>query len=130
MDSKNQFFYFCLCIITGFLAGIPYEIFVLLRQAFRCDRGKNKALNIILDLIYPVFFAIFCVFMQFILHFPALRVYMWAGYALGFIIYLKILRRILAFLQKLCYNNLAKVLRKAKIKKKLSKKGGRVYDTR
>lgn len=130
MDSKNQLLYFCLCILVGFLAGLPYEIVALLRGIFRCERGKNKVLSVVLDVIYPIFFALICIFMQFILRFPAFRVYMWIGYAVGFIIYLKILRRILAFLQKLCYNKLAKVLRKVNIKKKSPKKGGRIYDTR
>ena len=130
MDSKNQLFYFCLCILVGFSGGLPYEIFVILRRVFRCERGKSKTLGVILDVIFPIFFAVICIFMQFILRFPNFRAYMWIGYAVGFIIYLKILRRILDFLQKTCYNMFAKVLRKVKIKKKLSKKGGRVYDTR
>ena len=130
MDSKNQLFYFCLCIVVGFLAGLPYEIVVLIRGVFRCGRGKNKVLGVVLDVIYPIFVSLICIFMQFILRFPAFRAYMWIGYAVGFIIYLKILRRILAFLQKLCYNKLAKVLRKVNIKKKSPKKGGRIYDTR
>ena len=130
MDSKNQLFYFCLCVLVGFLVGLPYEIIVLLRGIFRCERGKNKILGVVLDVVYPIFVAFVCVFMQFILHFPAFRGYMWIGYAVGFIIYLKILRRILAFLQKTCYNMLARVLRKVIIKKKSPKKGGRVYDTR
>ena len=130
MDSKNQLFYFCLSIVIGFAAGLPYEMFAAVRQAFGCNRSKNKALGIVLDVIYPLCFAILCIFAQFIFHFPAFRVYIWMGCTLGFIIYLKILRRTLAFLQKTCYNMLAKILRKAKIKKKLSKKGGRVYDTR
>ncbi|MBQ7913497.1 MAG: spore cortex biosynthesis protein YabQ [Clostridia bacterium] len=126
MDSKNQLLYFCLCILVGFLAGLPYEIFAFLRAIFRCDRGKNKTLSVLLDVLYPIFFALICVFMQFILRFPGFRAYMWIGYAVGFIIYLKILRRILAFLQKSCYNSLVKVLRKVNIKKKSPKKGGRV----
>ena len=130
MDSKNQLFYFCLCILVGFLSGLSYELVVLLRGIFRCERGKNKIIGVVLDVIYPIFVAFVCVFMQFILHFPAFRGYMWIGYAVGFIIYLKILRRILAFLQKMCYNMLARVLRKVIIKKKSPKKGGRVYDTR
>ena len=123
MDSKDQLFYFCLCIVTGFCAGIFYEVFVLLRYIFRCDKGKNKIFGVLLDMIYPCGVAILCIFTQFHLHLPAFRVYIWIGYAVGFIIYLKILRRILAFLQKMCYNMLAKVLRKAKIKRKTLQKG-------
>lgn len=130
MDSKNQLYYFCLSLLVGFVAGISYELFAIARQIFRCEKGKNKALGVILDIIYPIIFAILCVFAQFCFQFPAFRVYIWIGYAVGFIIYLKILRRILAFLQKVCYNKLAKVLRKANFRKKLSKKGGRVYDKR
>ena len=118
MDSKNQFFYFCLSIAIGFTAGLPYEIFALLRQIFRCDTSKNKPISVILDVIYPLIFALICIFAQFIFRFPAFRAYIWIGYALGFIIYLKILRRTLAFLQKTCYNKLAKVLRKAKKREK------------
>lgn len=123
MDSKNQLFYFCLCVVTGFLVGILYEIFVLFRLIFRCDKDKNKILSVVLDVVYPTCVAVLCVFMQFYLHFPAFRVYMWLGYAVGFTIYLKILRRTLAFLQKMCYNKLAKVLRKAKIKRKTLQNG-------
>ncbi len=123
MDSKNQLFYFCICIITGFAVGILYEVFVCFRLIFRCDKGKNKILGVILDVIYPVCVAALCIFTQFYLHFPAFRVYMWIGYAVGFTIYLKILRRILAFLQKTCYNKLAKVLRKAKNQEKTLQKG-------
>ena len=130
MDSKNQLLYFCLCILSGFAVGIFYEIIVFLRAIFRCERGKSKTFGVVLDVIFPIFLAIIFVLMQFILRFPGFRGYMWIGCGVGFIIYLKILRRILAFLQKTCYNMLARVLRKVKIKKKLSKKGGRVYDTR
>ena len=130
MDSKNQLFYFCICLLTGFFAGILYEPFAFLRQILRCNRGKNKILGIAVDILYPILFACICISVQFYLRLPAFRVYMWIGYAVGFIIYLKILRRILAFLQKTCYNMLARVLRKVIIKKKSPKKGGRVYDTR
>ena len=123
MDSKNQLFYFCICLITGFAVGILYEVFVCFRLIFRCDKGKNTILSVVLDVMYSVCVAVLCVFMQFFLHFPAFRVYMWIGYAVGFTIYLKILRRTLAFLQKTCYNKFAKVLRKAKIKRKTLQKG-------
>ena len=125
MDSKNQLFYFCVCIVVGFSVGLVYEPFAFLRQIAGCNRKKRRLLGVILDATFPIFFAIACVFAQFILRFPSFRAYMWIGYALGYIIYLKILRRILAFLQKLCYNHLAKVLRKAKNKEKTFQMGGR-----
>jgi hypothetical protein len=45
------------------------------------------------------------------------------GYAIGLIIYLKILHRTLAIFEKVCYNMFTKVVKKAKSKKKLSKRG-------
>ena len=123
MDSKDQLFYFCICIITGFAAGILYEPFACARKIFGCDKGKSKTLGVIIDVIFPVLVALFCILTQFIFRFPAFRVYMWIGYAFGYVIYLKILRRILAFCQNLCYNTLARVLRKANIKRKILQKG-------
>ena len=125
MDSKNQLFYFCICIVVGFFVGLVYEPFAFLRQVVGYNRKKRRLLGVILDVLFPVIVALTCIFVQFILRFPSFRVYMWIGYALGYIIYLKILRRILAFLQKLCYNLLAKVLRKAKNKEKTLQMGGR-----
>ena len=125
MDSKNQLFYFCICIVVGFFVGLVYEPFAFLRQVAGCNRKKRSPLGVIIDVLFPVIVALTCIFVQFILRFPSFRVYMWIGYALGYIIYLKILRRTLAFLQKLCYNLLAKVLRKAKNKEKTLQMGGR-----
>ena len=48
---------------------------------------------------------------------------MWLGFGLGGMIYSKSLRRILAFLENMCYNLAYKVAFKAKSKKKLSKQG-------
>ncbi len=66
--------------------------------------------------------AILCISITFLLDFPSLRVYMIIGYAIGGIIYLKTLRRIVAFFEKVCYNKIIKLIRKAKNKKKLSEK--------
>lgn len=43
---------------------------------------------------------------------------MWIGYALGGIIYAKTLRKIVAFLENMCYNKIIKVIKKAKKKEK------------
>ena len=112
--DKNQLFYFCLCILVGFAGGLPYEIFVILRRVFRCERGKSKTLGVILDVIFPIFFAVICVFMQFILRFPNFRAYMWIGYAAGWIIYLKTLRKLVAFFKKICYNQVSKLIKSFK----------------
>lgn len=126
MDSKHQFTYFCLCIFVGFVGGILYENFAFLRKILRCPHGKNRVLGGIIDTVFCLSFAGLCTASAFWLRFPSFRVYMWIGYALGFLIYLKTLRRIVAFLQKVCYNVLCKIVKKAKFKKKLSKTGDKL----
>lgn len=123
MDSKNQFVVFCLCIGVGFAGGLLYELFVPLRFAFGCERGKNKALGIGLDITFFILFAAICIIGAYVFHFPSFRTYMWLGYGLGGIIYSKTLRRILAILEKVCYNMLIKAVNRSKSKKKLSEKG-------
>ena len=120
MDAKNQFIYFLLCIAVGFCGGLIYEIFVVLRFCCGCRRGRRKTVEIILDLIFGAAFACFAVYTAFLLKFPSFRGYMCIGYLVGGIIYAKILRRMLAFCQKVCYNVFARMVKRAKSKDKLS----------
>ena len=126
MDGKGQFSVFCLCVVVGFVGGLLYELFVLLRAVFCCGRGKNKLVGVLLDVAFFVSFAGLCTYAAYRFRFPDLRFYMWIGYGLGWIIYLKTLRRIVAFLQKVCYNKAIKVVKKVKTKKKLSKTGDKI----
>ena len=126
MDGKGQFGVFCLCIAVGFVGGLLYEIFVFFRAAFGCGRGKYKIIGIILDVAFFMCFAGLCIYAAYRFRLPNLRFYMWIGYGLGWIIYLKTLRRIVAFLQKVCYNKAIKVAKKVKTKKKLSKTGDKI----
>lgn len=123
MDSKNQLTVFCLCMAVGFLGGFIYEIFAFFRWICGCERGKNRIIGIVFDVLFFICFAIFCVISAFLLHFSGLRTYMWIGFALGGTLYSKILRRIVAFLENMCYNVLRRIVNKAKSKKKLSKMG-------
>ena len=117
MDTANQLLIFCLCVLVGFVGGVVYEVFSILRLLLKCERGKNKPLGIVLDLLFCGLFAGLCVVSAYYLHFPAFRIYMWIGYLCGFYIYLKILHRILAFLEKLCYNAITKIVKRHKRKK-------------
>jgi hypothetical protein len=47
---------------------------------------------------------------------------MWIGYAVGGIIYLKTLHRMVAFFKKVCYNRLNLLVKKAKNARKNSQK--------
>ena len=130
MDSQNQLSIFCICIGIGFAGGTIYEIFGFFRQTFRCGQGKNKALGAILDILFCLTFAVFCVFLAVLLHFPNFRVYMIVGYAIGGIIYLKTLHRILAIFENVCYNVILEAVKRLKKARKNSQNGGKDYDTR
>ncbi|MBE7086223.1 MAG: hypothetical protein E7366_03630 [Clostridiales bacterium] len=118
MNGQNQFFIFCNCVAIGFIGGLLYEIFSVFRAIFGCRKGKNKILGGCIDCLFCIIFAFFCVFLSYLLHFPEIRVYMYIGYVIGGIIYLKTLRRIVAILKKVCYNV---VIKTAKIGKKQEK---------
>ena len=118
MDSQNQFTFFLLSVAIGFAGGLLYEPFAFVRRAFRCDRGKRKALGVGIDVAYCINFAILCVFASFCMRFPSFRGYMCLGWAVGGAIYLKFLHRIVAFCEKVCYNVLVKIVTKAKSKEK------------
>ncbi len=122
MDTKNQFTYFLLSIATGFVGGLLYELFAFIRFLFGCDRGKRKAVGFIADLSFGAAFAMLGIYSCFLFHFPSFRVYMGIGWLLGGIIYSKTLRIMVAFCEKVCYNVFAKVVKKAKSKKKLLKR--------
>ncbi len=121
MDSVGQFSVFILCAVFGYCGGLLYEVFALFRLLFGCERRKN-IIGILLDVAFFTTFAMGCVCFSFTQNFPSQRIYMWIGYALGGVLYSKTLRRILAFLEKVCYNMLVKVAKKTKTKKKLLKK--------
>lgn len=126
MDTAGQFGVFCICIAVGFIGGFLCEPVVLLRATFGCGKGKHRAIGILLDLVFFVCFALLCSYAAYAFRFPSLRFYMWIGHGIGCIIYLKTLRRILAFFQKVCYNKAIKVAKKVKTKKKLSKMGDKI----
>ena len=117
MDTQNQLAIFALAVAVGFVGGIVYEPFAFLRLLFGCHRGKNAKIGMAFDVLFWLAFALLSIFSSFALRFPSFRAYIWLGYAVGGIIYLKTLRRILAFCEKVCYNKLVKVLKKAKSKK-------------
>lgn len=118
MDTQNQFSVFLLCICVGLLGGILYEPFALARLVMGCERGKSKPLGVALDVLYWLCFALLTVLAAYAFRFPEFRTYTWIGYALGGIIYAKTLRKIVAFLENMCYNKIIKVIKKAKKKEK------------
>ncbi|MBQ8295932.1 MAG: spore cortex biosynthesis protein YabQ [Clostridia bacterium] len=121
MDSRNQFYVFCLCLIIGVVGGIVYDVLACVRVIFG-KRRKDKIVVFSTDLLFSVCFAIVCIGASFLFHFPDFRVYMCIGYAVGGIIYLKTLHILVAFLKKVCYNICTKMVEKAKKARKNSQK--------
>ncbi len=122
VDTSNQAAYFCYSVLIGFFGAAIYEIFSLLRRLFGCKKGKNKPLEIVLDVLFFANFTIWCIFTSFLLHFPSFRVYIGIGYAAGGIIYFKILHKSVAIFKKVCYNNCVKSVVKIKEARKNSSK--------
>ncbi|MBE5745438.1 MAG: hypothetical protein E7355_04820 [Clostridiales bacterium] len=121
MDSHRQFYVFALCVCIGFIGGIIYEVFALLSFPF-CRKGKRKWVRVIFDMAFWLTFACVCLISSYVFRFPALRAYMWIGYLLGGILYLKSLRRIVAFFQKICYNKFIKIRKRQQYKEENLKK--------
>ena len=124
MDAKNQLSIFCLCLLLGFVGGVFYEFFALFRLIFKCEQGKNKILGLALDLSFFILYAFFCVFASYLFGFGDFRASRWLGFAVGGWLYAKTLRRIVAFLENLCYNMLHRRIKSQKARKKLSNSGG------
>ena len=123
MNTQNQFAVFALCIVVGFLGGVLYEPFAFCNILLGERKGKNKILCGFLDVTFFVFFAVLSVFAAYFFRFPDFRVYMWLGFAVGGILYFKTLHEIVAFFEKICYNSITKLLKKAKKREKtLSKR--------
>lgn len=122
MDTRGQIGYFFLYVALGFLSGILYEVFACLRLLCGCGGGKRAVLGGIFDVLFWVCVCIFLCACAYCFRIPDLRAYMWIGLLLGGTIYYKTLRRILAFLENLCYNQCKRVLKKVKLGRKATKK--------
>ena len=122
MDAKGHFLCFCLCVGIGFLGGVLYSACSFVRVLFSCPRGKNKAVGAVVDVVFFMAFACFCTLGAYVLRFPALRIYMWVGYAVGLVLYLKSLHKVVAFFQNICYNKITKLIEKAKLQRKTRKR--------
>ena len=121
MQQENQLIIFIICVVVGFLGGVLYEPFSFTRKVFRCGT-KRKKLGIAIDVCFFVTFAFASVLLSHLLCFNDFRVFWWIGYAVGGIIYLKSLHKIIAFFENVCYNKVTKLVKKAKIKEKTLKK--------
>lgn len=121
MSGQEQLKLFFVCMGIGAVGGVLYEPFGFLRLLFQCNK-KHKKIGVCLDIAFFLTFTAFSVLTAFLLKFPNFRVFWWMGYALGGIIYLKTLHKIIAFFEKVCYNVAVRFLQKAKKTDKTQRK--------
>ena len=118
MDTQNQWRIFLLCVLIGLIGGVLYELFSVVRFLLVGKGKKRKALGAAVDILYSMAFALVCIYGAYAFDFPDFRVYMWIGYLVGGIIYLKSLHKIIAFFKKVCYNSINLLIKKAKKREK------------
>ena len=118
MDTANQFYIFALCVGVGFSGGVLYEAFCFLRLCFGVRENKRKTLGIALDICFFITLTAWVVLCVYAFAFPSFRVYMWIGYLVGGIIYLKTLHKIIAFFEIMWYNSIRKLINKARNQEK------------
>ena len=92
METVAEIAVFFQSLAIGFFGGVFYEPFSVLRWIFGVKRGKNKPLGVALDVLFFAAFAVFAIFAATALQFPAFRWYIGVGYAVGLLLYLKILQ--------------------------------------
>ena len=130
MDSVGQLQIFLKCIAVGYLCGVLYEPFALLRRFAGCIKGSKLFFEIALDVLFFATFAAVYIGAGTALSFPYFRPFMAIGAFVGLILYLKSLHRILDFFENLCYNTIRRVVKKLSVrikkKKKSPKKRGEI----
>ncbi len=113
MTFVNQLNVFFVCFSYGVISALARDVFSGSLAPLRGDKQEGRAW-----LCYELVF--FCVMgsvfvaLSALLGLPELRGYMPIGIALGFLLYYKTLRIIVAFLKKVCYNIVNKKIRKRK----------------
>ena len=110
MNGADQFYIFLVCAVFGVLSGVIYDVIYCAVLPF-----KRQWVKIAGDLLFSAIFIALYIFLSLLFSFPAFRLYMFLGCAVGFYLYLKSFHKIVAFLAAKVYN---KVQQKFTSKKK------------
>lgn len=113
MVWAEQLKIFLLCLISGFLGGVFHELFSGFVFPIKKDKWESRAW-FAYEIVFFSSFGVAFVAIQSIFGFPDPRAYMYAGIFVGFWLYSKNLRIILAFFKKVCYNITTKIFCKRK----------------
>ncbi len=113
MFSVDQLQLFFLCVGIGVCGACIHDVFAVALYPFKDNKGEGRAW-FVYEISFFAAYAVAFVAVQADLGFPDARGYMFVGLFGGFLLYYKILRIMLAFFRKVCYNNLNKLFRKRK----------------
>ena len=126
MDTKGQIVVFLWYLAIGFGCGVLYDVFTPFRLLIRKKAKKNGGIAIgAMDVGFWIGVWLITGACAYALRLPTVRGYAWLALLIGGIIYLKSLRRIVAFLQNLCYNICKRIHPKPKFGKNARKKAER-----
>ena len=103
MFSVDQLKIFFICLGVGVCAGTVRDLFSAFLYPFRGKKGEEKVW-FCYEILFCVAFALAFIAIEANLGFPDFRGFMAVGLAVGFWLYYKIFRIMLAFLKKVCYN--------------------------
>jgi hypothetical protein len=104
---------FCVCLLFGFLGGVFHELFSGCVTPLKKGKWEGRAW-LVYEVVFFSSYGVAFVAIQSIFGFPDPRAYMYAGILIGFWLYSKNLRIILAFFKKVCYNITTKLICKRK----------------
>lgn len=101
--TGDQFYVFLVCVLSGIVGGVFYDILYLVRYPF-----KSHAVIIVTDIFFGLLFAGLFLFVSVTFYLPGIRFYMLLGCAIGLLLYLKSFHEIVAFFAKKVYNRCEK----------------------
>lgn len=107
MFFVDQLKLFLICVSIGLCSGSLHDLFSAFTYPFRGQK-REGLIWVVYELSFCIAFAISFLALRSNLDFPDFRMYMALGLGLGFCLYYKFLRILLAFLKKVCYNVLRK----------------------
>jgi hypothetical protein len=111
--TANQIFIFLVCIYSGLLSGVIYDVLYILKLA-----TGGKWTNIILDILFFIIFAGIYIFVSFMFEFPVFRLYMFFATQLGLFMYIKSFHILIANGAKKIYNKLKHLKEKGSERRK------------
>jgi len=112
--TANQIFIFLVCIYSGLISGVIYDVLYLVKLV-----AGGKWTNIILDIVFFIIFSLIYIFVSFIFHFPVFRLYMFLGTQLGLFMYIKSFHILIANGAKKIYNKLKQLKGKGRERRKI-----------